>query len=181
MRLVPSQPAFDPRIRRAVLPLVSLLVIDASAALAAPIAWEPPTPPASGSGHRLSRQLDEAVQLLRDELFQVPACGAYFRRLGVDLGEWLSPDTPPFVVPRRLDRFPRRTASRVCGGSQGRPPFELLFVDEGCFRGRDLCALASLLLHEMGHLARQDTRDNEPAELFLVCRLSSCVDPARFH
>ena len=128
-----------------------------------------------------AQHMDEAVALLREQLFAIPSCGAYFERLGVDLDAWLSPNLPPYVVPRKLSIVPRRSISPVCGGAQGRPPFEFLFVDKGCFRGREICELASLLLHELGHLARRDTRDNEPPEFFVVCRLSACIDPARYN
>ncbi len=125
--------------------------------------------------------LEQAAGLIREQMLEVPSCRAYFKRFGVDLGTWLEPSEPPYVVSRRFAALPWRNTSPICGGAQGRPPFEFLFVDKGCFRGRDVCELASLLLHEMGHLARRDTRDNEPSEFFAVCRLSACVDPARFN
>ncbi len=124
--------------------------------------------------------LEQAVDLLREQMLEVPHCRTYFEHLGVDLADWLAPNEPPYVVTRRLTALPWRSTSPICGGAQGRPPFEFLFVDKDCFRGRDVCELASLLLHEMGHLARRDTRDNEPPKFFIVCRLSACVDPARF-
>lgn len=129
---------------------------------------------------RLAERLDEAIELIREQLLQVPACRAYFADFGVDLDAWLSPDRPPYVVPRKLGTVLWRRGEPICGSAQDRPPFELLFVDPACFRGRRICELASLLLHELGHLARRDTRDNEPPEFFLVCRLSHCVDPGKF-
>ena len=44
----------------------------------------------------------------------------------------------------------------------------------------DTCDLASLLLHEMGHLAREDNKDNEPTHFFNLCHLNGCVNPAKF-
>ena len=126
-------------------------------------------------------RVDRAADLIRKQTLKLPKCRAYFERLGVDIEAWLAPNQPPYVIPRRLHVPSGRSIEPVCGGAQGQPPFEFLFVDKRCFRGPDICALASLLLHEMGHLARRDTRDNEPPEFFAACRLSSCVNPARYY
>ena len=154
----------------------ALWLIAPSPLLAAPLAFSG----GSAGGADFAWRLDQAADLLRRQALEAPACRAYFERLGVDLDAWLAPDAPPRVVARRLDFAAWRGRGPVCGGAQGRPPFELLFIDPRCFRGRQVCELASLLLHEMGHLARRDTRDHEPPEFFAVCRLSACVDPARY-
>lgn len=137
--------------------------------------------PAPARETDFARLVDEAADLIRDQLATTPSCQAYFAGLGVDLEAWLAPEAPPFVVARPFTTLPWRGSSPICGGAQARPPFELLFVDPRCFRGRDVCDLASLLLHEIGHLARRDTRDNEPPGFFAACRLSFCVNPARYH
>lgn len=129
-------------------------------------------------------RLRDASDLIRDQALLIPSCQAYFLGYGVDLHEWLAPHRPPYVVPRPLGGpFSPPTADKrdaVCGGIEGHPPFDVLFVDPRCFpQGRN-CDLASLLLHELGHLARRDTDDHEPFDFFAACRLSACVDPARF-
>ena len=161
--------------------VICLTFAAASPLLAAPLTvGGPGHSQPSRSATRFAQQVDSAVDLIRQQVLEAPACRAYFARFGVDLDAWLSPDQPPYVIPRPLGFAPWRRGESVCGGAQSRPPFEFLAVDQRCFRGRRLCDLASLLLHEMGHLARRDTRDNEPPEFFLVCRLSRCVDPAKF-
>ena len=162
--------------------VLTLALIAPSALFAGPVTF------ADGGGFsrtddhgEFARRVDRAVDLIREQALEMPTCQAYFARLGVDLEAWLAPNRPPYVKPKSLNvAFSRRSAEPVCGGAQGRPPFEFLFVDKSCFRGRDVCALASLILHELGHLARRDTRDNEPPEFFVACRLSLCVDPARY-
>lgn len=127
-------------------------------------------------------RLERAVEEIREHVRSAPACHAYFDAQGVDLDAWLEPGMPPYVVPRQLrrpGRLPGRS-DRVCGAAQGGPPFEWVYVDAECFRHPRLCDLASLILHEMGHLARRDTRDREPREFFRACRLSACVDPGRY-
>lgn len=128
-----------------------------------------------------ARALENAIDLVRDQARTAPACLAYFKRLGIDLDAWLAPGVPPYVVAKRLNTPSRRSIEPVCGGAQGQPPFEVLFVDKRCFRQPQICDLASLILHEIGHLARRDTRDNEPPGFFAACRLSVCVDPARYN
>jgi len=149
---------------------------------------EPMTFRASDSGQRVSshdmefaRRVENAINLLRKQAGSSPTCLAYFEQLGVDLGDWLAPGSPPYIVPRKLDFFSRGNTRPVCGGAQSRPPFELIFIDKRCFRHLRVCDLASLLLHELGHLARRDTRDNEPSDFFAGCRLSTCIDPARYY
>jgi len=43
----------------------------------------------------------------------------------------------------------------------------------------DECSLASVILHELGHLARKDANDNEPTEFFQACRVH-CINPGRW-
>ena len=159
----------------------ALFLITAPALLAGPLTFpDRGGVDRSGGNAEFAHRVERAADLIREQVLRVPTCRAYFARLGVDLDTWLKPNMPPHVVPKRLDIFSRRSVGPICGGTQGHPPFEFLFVDKRCFRGRDVCGLASLMLHEMGHLARRDTRDNEPPEFFVACRLSACVDPARY-
>ncbi|MCG8459182.1 MAG: hypothetical protein MI919_23140 [Holophagales bacterium] len=156
------------------------------AALAAPLDLVDPVEGSRGirigaeTHAALGERVAEAAEELRTHLADAPACRLYFQSLGVDLEDWLSPGGPPYVVPRPLGRFSGRHRERICGGAQNRRPFEKVFVDWRCFRGTQLCELASLLLHELGHLARRDTTDHEPPDFFDACRLGPCIDPARY-
>lgn len=134
----------------------------------------------SADGQGFSERLEAATELIRQQTLDSPTCHAYFRRHGADLDRWLTPDLPPYVVLRSLDAPFSRQSESICGAAQNRAPFEVLFIDPSCFRGRGICDLASLLLHEMGHLARRDTSDQEPPDFFIACRLSRCVDPSRY-
>ena len=173
--------AFDNRAALTSAALLFLANAATSILLAEPLAFQDDDDGRrSGPDSEFGRRVETAADLIREQALRVPTCRAYFARLGVDLDAWLAPDVPPYVVARKLGFSLWRSTQPICGGAQSRPPFEVLFVDKGCFRGRRICELASLLLHELGHLARRDTRDNEPPEFFALCRLSSCVDPARF-
>ncbi|MEM9597591.1 MAG: hypothetical protein AAGD06_25210 [Acidobacteriota bacterium] len=174
-----------PDFRRLFRPIPVLLLLLAAPASA--LVVQPIGPDAAGGAQRyataaggLEKKVQRASELLREQIRTAPACRAYFDHLGVDLDAWLAADVPPTVVPRRLRRPNRWIGDPICGAAQAREPFERIYVDPSCFRGPRSCELASLLLHEMGHLARRDTRDNEPRDFFDACRLSFCVDPARF-
>lgn len=54
-----------------------------------------------------------------------------------------------------------------------------IFLNPACFRKPDFCRLASIIMHEMGHLARQDTTDYEPEDFFRTCS-AVWVKPERF-
>jgi Zn-dependent protease with chaperone function len=127
---------------------------------------------------RFKREVDEAFRRIRGGLERDENCCArYFSDRGIDLGAWALPGGPPYIHQR--PRAPRNRPS-ACGWAQASPEFEHMFVNWGCFRRPDPCRLASLIMHEMGHLARQDTEKNEPPDFFRVCNLDGCVAPGRF-
>jgi hypothetical protein len=103
-------------------------------------------------------------------------CGGYFEHKGVDIEAWTSAGGAPYFVQRKREgsKF-----GRACGFAQKAAPFTYVHVNWDCFQKTGVCSLASFLLHEMGHLARKDTHDNEPAGFFEVCDLG-CADAGDF-
>lgn len=108
------------------------------------------------------------------------SCRAYFAERGVDLDAWLTLQGPPYIKEvTRTAAAGRRLGRELRGEAQAGTPFEWVFI-AGPARSADACRLGSLLLHELGHLARRDVTDNEPPEFFSRCRLSACIDAGRF-
>lgn len=128
-------------------------------------------------GDLFRRRVRRAAARVADELKTArgASCRDYFAEQGIDVLAWLELAGPPYfkeVEPRRLDR--------TCAWSQPSPPFEWVFVCSLCLYERDPCPLGSLLLHELGHLARRDSHDNEPTDFLVRCRVSSCIDVGRY-
>lgn len=124
-----------------------------------------------------STDLERALVLLRRSIRPGTPCHAYFRDLGLDPEVLLSPGGPPYVTYLDHRAFP---GEGVCAKAQAGVPFSYIFLNPDCpLGGDDTCAVASLLLHEMGHLARRDVTDNEPPEFFEACRVG-CLRPGEF-
>lgn len=138
--------------------------------------------PLLGANQELRGWVQDALGTIQLHLGASPsgACRRYFGHLDFDLEEWLVSNGPPYIVPVALDRHRRRSWHQACAVAESRPPFSHLLLNKHCFQQKSACDLASLILHELGHLARHDTRDNEPADFFASCRLSDCVDPEKF-
>lgn len=149
---------------------------------AAPLAWGYPGNPGPSTSQEtaFAQRIERAAEGIRQQLRTSPVCRDYFHQLGVDVDAWLDTNQPPYVIPRRLHTVQRNEGGPICGAAQATPPFRFLFIDWHCFPRPRLCDLASLILHELGHLARQDTEDHEPRAFFMACRLSSCIDPGRY-
>lgn len=129
---------------------------------------------------RFKREVDDAFDRIRRGLENAKddCCDKYFSDRGIQLGDWTEPGGPPYI--RQASRRGSTRGGKVCGWAQKGPPFIYAFVNWDCFRTPDPCLLASVILHEMGHLARQDTQDNEPSDFFKTCRLpGGCVNPGR--
>lgn len=126
-------------------------------------------------------KVESAMARLDQDLAKPEAecCRQYFSDLGVDLDEWIQQGGKPFI--RDADVKTARDMARQsqCGGAQPRPPFLWVFVRPDCFRKPDPCGMASLLLHEFGHLARKDTKENEPSDFFEACSFG-CIRPGDF-
>lgn len=127
------------------------------------------------------RRVEVAAREVRSQLRgpRGRSCGDYFAERGVDLGAWLALEGPPYVKEVGRDQG-GRSVRQVHGSAQAGAPFEWVFIGGPGARSTDACRLGSLLLHELGHLARRDVTDNEPLEFFSRCRLSACIDAGRF-
>jgi RHS repeat-associated protein len=126
------------------------------------------------------QQVDAGFGKIQEGLGSPTCCSRYFSGRGVDLATWTQPGGPPYIL--RAEGKLRREMKRrkVCGAAQKGAPFQYFWLNPDCFKTPDPCKIASLLMHEMGHLARQDTADNEPADFFTACTLlGRCVDPGR--
>jgi hypothetical protein len=97
-------------------------------------------------------------------------CVQFFSDLGVDIKTWASPGGPPYIGTRTYSR------PDLGGNAQAGAPFRYLWINETLFSKPNPCGLGSVLLHEMGHLARQDTFDNEPPDFFKRCAMG-CISP----
>jgi hypothetical protein len=70
------------------------------------------------------------------------------------------------------------------GLAQTQSPWTVIYLNrrklaEQSWPRLDDCTLASILLHEMGHLARRDMYDDEPSDFFHECRVG-CLEPGRW-
>jgi len=125
-----------------------------------------------------SADVERALVMLRRAVRPGGSCDAYFRALGVDPEALLSLGEPPYLIYLDGNRF---AGEGICAKAQAGEPFSYVFLNPDCpLDGKDTCAVASLLLHEMGHLARRDITDNEPPEFFEACRVG-CVRPGDFY
>ena len=128
-------------------------------------------------GSLFRRRVEAAMGQIRAELGgpRGRSCRTYFSELGVDVVAWLDLTGPPFIK-----EVPGRRGRDLDGIAQAGPPFQWVFIRGRGARSADACRLGSLLLHELGHLARRDVTDNEPPEFFSRCRLSACIDAGRY-
>ena len=109
-----------------------------------------------------------------------PQCCKYFSDRNIDLPTWTQKGGAPYIV--KMNEAQIRAAEKkgtVCSYAQQGSPFLYFWVNPNCFKKPNPCKLASLLLHEMGHLARQDTTDNEPSDFFKDCNLG-CASPGDY-
>ena len=108
------------------------------------------------------------------------SCCKYFSDRNADLPTWTQKGGPPYIRPMNEDQIREaKKKGTVCSFAQKGPPFQYFWVNPDCFKKPNPCKLASLLLHEMGHLARQDTTDNEPGDFFKDCNLG-CARPGDY-
>jgi RHS repeat-associated protein len=129
-------------------------------------------------------RIDNAIQKLLQEMTNSPDgckdCVDYFKGLNqfTDIKAWTQQGGAPYL----------RVLQTPAGGgrahSQKGSPWTYTFLYENNFPPSasqlSECRLASLILHEVGHLARQDTTDNEPQEFFSKCQFG-CINPGEWH
>jgi RHS repeat-associated protein len=128
--------------------------------------------------------IEDAMKLLRDEMAKHPCadCKSYFAAQThpdfTDIDVWSQPGGPPYVqvIPRPSNAGTAR-AHTQSGGS-----FLWTWLYTSNFPPSALmpCDLASLILHEAGHLSRKDTTDNEPPDFFTKCKFG-CINPGKWH
>jgi RHS repeat-associated protein len=135
-----------------------------------------------GSGG-FKKRVDDGFAEIKKGLDQAvdDCCEQYFTNLGVPLRDWVTPGGPPYVREANANQKKALRAQDACGFAQKGTPFTYFWIDPDCrsLRKPSPCAFASILLHEIGHLARKDTTDNEPPDFFKICRLG-CVRPGDF-
>lgn len=124
---------------------------------------------------RFRREVDDAFDIIRRGLGE--GCCSYFHEHDVDLHGWALPGGPPYIHQDDGRRFSGQ--QNVCAFPVASTLY--VFVNwPGCFATPNPCKLASVLLHELGHLARRDVgHDYEPSDFFKICNLG-CADPGRF-
>ena len=129
-------------------------------------------------------RFEAAMQLLQKELAKDKCgeCKKYFSSQPHlnDLDQWVQPGGPPYL--NAIAR-PSAAPSDAKAYSQKGAPWTYSWFFKDNFppsrRALSPCDLASLILHEIGHLARQDTTDNEPSDFFKACKFG-CVNPGRW-
>ncbi|HEU4890869.1 MAG TPA: RHS repeat-associated core domain-containing protein [Vicinamibacterales bacterium] len=122
----------------------------------------------------LSAQVDSAMDLIRKELEKKSGCKCvdYFKDLDVTVKTWASKGGPPYISTRT------DLAGDIGGIAQNGAPWTYMWLNtnRAITERMNPCTLGSILLHEMGHLARKDTKDNEPNDFFNKCRMG-CIAP----
>jgi len=121
------------------------------------------------------QKLKIALEKLRKELANnpSPACDAYFQaqpnQAFQDFRKALMSDQgPPYI--HAADR-PQKLSTDVSAYSQKGGTFDHMFIFKDFIDKNPInMEVASVILHELGHLARQDTTDNEPENFFQDCR-----------
>jgi hypothetical protein len=121
-------------------------------------------------------RVDRALRLVKAVLESSSGaeCRGYFEARG-----W--PGAGPLVITTDA-AFPER-AEALATVAAGEPWSVIQLNPEKLAEGADPglgdCGLASLLLHEMGHLARHDKQDSEPRDFFQACHVR-CLNPGRW-
>jgi hypothetical protein len=119
-------------------------------------------------------KIDQAMSLIKSEAQKKSSgadackCCDYFKERGIDLTQWASPGGPPYITVHPVPSLPPTDAKAY---SQNRSPWWIINVRDTFFSEAAPWDLASLLLHEMGHLARHDTAKIEPNDFFEACKM----------
>jgi RHS repeat-associated protein len=130
------------------------------------------------------KAIEAAFALIRSQLTKNNCgdCKKYFTSHPnlQDMDQWTQPGGPPYVSTiAKPDGVPPDDFAY----SQSDAPFSYTWLfKQGFFpslKRLSPCDLASLILHEAGHLARQDKTDNEPVDFFKKCKFG-CIDPGKF-
>ncbi len=126
------------------------------------------------------RKVDNAMKTIRKGIDRqkkkkknkgVSCCETYFSDRGLNLDKMTQPGGAPHIREATAGMLKGLKKKNACGTAQTSNPWIWLFVNPECYRKPDPCGFASNILHEMGHLARKDTTDNEPNDYFKACNL----------
>ncbi len=131
-----------------------------------------------------TQRLKDALDFLRKELTRYPSpkCDAYFQGQPnpafKDFRKALLAETgPPYI--QAVDR-PTGVSSDVAAYSQKASPFQYMFIMKDFMDKNPIGPeVPSVILHELGHLAREDTTKNEPLQFFSDCRCGPSINPGR--
>ena len=126
--------------------------------------------------HRAMRIL---TRIFRSEAGQ--GCSGYFVAKGWKVAETFSNGSTLVIF---TDVELPGTHAEVFATSGKTAPWSVIYLNpkrlaEDAWPKLGDCELASLLLHELGHLARKDAVDNEPEDFFGQCKVR-CLDPGKW-
>jgi RHS repeat-associated protein len=130
-----------------------------------------------------TQRLKDALEFFRKELRDNPSpqCDAYFQAQPnpefKDFRKALLTDGgPPYI--RAADK-PRGVSGDTAAYSQQGAPWTYMTIFKDFMdKNRIGNEVPSVILHELGHLARQDTTDNEPQQFFDACVCGS-INPGK--
>jgi hypothetical protein len=152
-----------------------------------PIAWDDALGlfTVVGASPSEKKAIEAAFALIRSEMAKNNCgdCKKYFASQPnlQDIDQWTQPGGPPPYVSTTVR--PANISGDIFGYSQHAAPFSYtwLFKDDFFPSTKRLspCDLASLIVHEAGHLARRDTTDNEPSDFFTKCQFG-CIKPRKY-
>lgn len=125
-----------------------------------------------------TQKLKNALERVRKELRDnpSPACDAYFQAQTNPAfkdfrAALLAEGGPPYIM--ALDK-PQGVGSDTAAYAPPREPFQHMVIFKDFLDKNPIGnAVPSVIMHELGHLARKDTRDNEPQDFFKACTCGS--------
>ncbi|MBI2569487.1 MAG: RHS repeat-associated core domain-containing protein [Candidatus Schekmanbacteria bacterium] len=138
----------------------------------------------TGTDPAIEERIHDAMTELREQMASTSciSCKEYFAKANnpqlKNMEEWTKNNgQPPYFMIKDREST---TEKDIKGHAQKTMAFTNIYLFRDIFTGpMSPCTLASILLHEGGHLARMDTVENEPADFFNTCRIG-CVLPGRF-
>ncbi|MBI2568155.1 MAG: hypothetical protein HYV63_14090 [Candidatus Schekmanbacteria bacterium] len=136
------------------------------------------------SANPFTGKIEAAIAMLRQAFANNPReaceCTNYFssqkNSAYHDVDKWLSPGGYPNIVAAL-------PTGNELGWAMGTPPFSNLYISTKLLDKMppDICTIASVISHEVGHLSRKDEKGNErePKEFFEACTFSGggCINP----
>jgi hypothetical protein len=139
-----------------------------------------------GSTTSFRNRIELAIKTLRAELINhcCSACAQQFASSPngalQNMCDWLTKDGPPYiyVVKRSPDQPSQDHGTIDTIGFEVAKVFDDIFIRKPHFKNP--CELASLILHEIIHLARKDKGREEDLDFQTKCKIG-CLDPTKYH